>query len=989
MIPLHLHTTFSYLDGFGTAEQFAKVFVTKSITAAAVTDHGKIGAFVSWEKMLTKNNIKPIFGCEFYITCKKNITNGVAGYKHITVLAKNLVGYKNLCKLVTLAHTDSHFYKRPRIHWGELLEYHDGLIVLSGCPVGLLADKDVAIGDKMRWINLMGDTFKGDFYFEIHCNNFEVTLDMNIEVIRLSLKYPDIKILCANDVHYPDRNDAEVQDVMWCVGQGKTMDDPARYSYLKSAGPVLFVHSKQEALDRVQELYGKDVEIAKVFDRAIERTYEIPDQCDVKLPKAEAFSFNGKPAEENLTLLKSLIGEGMKRRKTPLNDVYKNRIIHELNLISKKGFVDYFLCIADMVTHAKDNLHVFVGPGRGSVGGSLIAYLLRITELDPVVHDLLIDRFLDESRSDPPDIDLDFEDEKRDLVKAYLASKYGQNKVADVLNYSKYHGPSLLNDVSRIFKLDDDMIKIIKERIPERDLKDERYFKTVEDTLNQPDFEKYVHDNPCLRYAAMMEGQIRQHSTHASGVVVSSISPLEEHFAKYDKSLFSLDKDEAESMGFLKIDILGVTQLTMIRKMCDIILDRYEKKLDLYKISLDDLETMKLFESADGLGVFQFEGEAVRSLTRRYKPTKFSDLVVLNALSRPGPIESGGAQDLIARKNQGVVPPVHPIYDAITKDNYGCIVFQEDVMALCKFMAKMPPEKVYFVRKTIAKSGGQEILSKYNDFIEGCVNNGVSQEIAKSVWQDIIKFGGYGFNKAHAVAYSITAYWCQYIKAHYPDAFYEVYLQYGDELKKVQSIGILKNRGFSLECIDINLSGEFFSIKGREIYPGFSDVTGIGTINAREIIKRQPYKNYDDFMKRCECGKHIKELLKNLGAFDGKPLSSTNEKCFWIKYDFSLKRGSVHTSISDLREGMKTRLLAKIDSIKVKVSEQDGRQHANIYLLDDTGKVTGIVGRNQYEIMKDKILKLKKNMMVDLDGSVGFWKDKVMFYVNDIIETGV
>jgi DNA polymerase III subunit alpha len=864
-IHLHTHTGYSFLDGYGLPDQYLDRLEEIGHKSLAITDHGNIWAHVPfWREAQKRNNgTKIIYGCEFYIVDDAHDRHSRSRY-HITVLAKDEIGQENIHKLITFSNFVGFYYK-PRIDFETLLAHKEGLIVLSGCMgAGVLINNLNNPNYIEQYLGSFKKAFKDDFYIEV--SPIEKYAGEVTQMIDLADSF-NIEPVSTSDSHFPSPEDHAAEDLLVCIGTKTNHDDPNRLKLM----PELYLFDGLEAQRRSELVYPNHVP----FDN----TLEIEDKCSDKRVISGQKTF---PLEKNV-LWKNKeefflyqIKTGTKfRGLKKLKDwpEYEKRLEKEIRLINEKDYVDYFLVIQDLCVWAKKRM--LVGAARGSVAGSLVAYVLRITEVDPIPHGLIFERFIDVTRSDPPDIDLDFPDEKRHLVIEYLIDKYGETYTSQLGTIGYFKPKVALWDTRRVYDLPYKAAQELVNLVMERSSADARASFCLTDTFDQFERSKaIVKQYPLFEEAAKIEGQIKQHGIHAAGVVVSD-EPISKigGLVKGTKGerIISMDKKDSEAVGLLKIDILGLKQLTIIESILELIGKDYDW---LYNLPLDDEPTFELFRTNKLWGVFQFEGDAVRMVNRQVRPDSFTNIAEISALARPGSLHCGGTTRYInyrAYEKDFDVPTktkvqyVHPLLEKLAGDTYGIVVYQEQVLTIMKDLGKMSWADTTAVRKAMSKSFGIEFFNKYKDkFIKGAKENKVEKEIATVIWDNICTFGSWAFNKSHSVSYGLLSYWTAYLKTHHPQEFYISTIRKENEDDKIKKL--LRewvDRGFKFEPIDLEKSEQNFTLKDGVIYGGFQNMKGIGEKAADKIVDTRPWSNSADFRKAF--GKRGLQSLKVLG----------------------------------------------------------------------------------------------------------------------------
>ncbi len=871
---LHTHSTYSFTDGIGLPEQYAEKAAQLGQSALAITDHGNVSGNYKWYKECRKRGITPILGCELYVVETQEQVRGQKEYTHMVVLAKNNTGYRNLMKLVTKSWTENFYYK-PRVTFQDIFDHQEGLIVLSGCLSSPFMKK-LKEDDKEGCLELLRLFKKNvkDFYLEIQPIHFaegKPVYDKMLGLWRTTLKKEKFKMVVTNDCHYIHESQSKLQEVMLCIQSADKMDNPERWKFDQSD----FFLKTRKQMEESLELCFPHLD----FTEGLDNTVKIAEMIDFEFPKAEPIKFP-MPEGEKLQFLHARCEEGLERIGKEADEKYRERMEYELDLIKKKNFVDYFLVIHDLVNWAKGD-GILVGPARGSAAGSLCCFLLRITEVDPLKYDLLFERFIDINRMDLPDIDIDFQDDRRHDVKDYLAGKYGKDKVGNLATFASFQGRSAIDDVGRVFRIPFPVLEGVKEAIIERSGGDSRASFTLEDTFKSEIFSKpaeAIAKYPDLKYAIELEGQYRQMGQHAAGIMISN-EPLTNFCAIYkikDEYVISMEYDDASDIGLLKIDLLGLKTLSVIQEAVRTIKERHNKEIDMYSMTLDDKKTYDGFLSEKLFGVFQFDGQAVNQVCRQIGPKNLEDLSAISALARPGPLNSGNATEYITRKNgRSKVKYVHEIMKNITNDSYGIVIYQEQVMRIMREIGKMSWKDTSEIRRLISKSQGVEKFNSMKDkFIPGALENGLSQEVADKIWEEMCHYGSWSFNKSHSVSYSIISYWTMWLKVHYPVEFYAASLaQTADKDKRKKMLKECKRDALVVLPIHINKSKQEFAIEDEGLRIGFQDIRGIGPVAGMNLVASQPYTSYTDFIgavmgKKKRISETMVENLVNLGAFD-------------------------------------------------------------------------------------------------------------------------
>lgn len=873
-VSLHHHSTFSYLDGYGLPETHVRRAAELGMGALALTEHGNITSHVRLEQAADEHGIDAIFGCELYTggigdedrTQKKN---------HLTVLADSQDGYRNLLRLVSRGWSEG-FYYEPTVSGAMLSEHRDGLVVLSGCSGSLVAtslvggkniDKDQASLDRARRVvRRMVDSLGDSFYLEVQAfPELDNTCKIN-EGLACIAEEQNLQLVATLDAHYTRPEESEMQKILHNVrgGNRKTMEDLERsWGY-----DVKLTHAltDQQVYERLR---GTGLS-KRQAEQAVRNTGEIAERCrGVRLPKVENLQYPLPPdADSPIALFRRWLNEGWQyrdfQRSLPPSERrrYIERVKYESDLIESKGFVDYFLVVSDAVKFAKDH-GIPVGPARGSAAASLVCYLLRITEVNPMLFPtLLFERFIDANRHDLPDIDLDFDDERRYEVRQYLVNKYGAERVGNIGTFTRYKGKNSLDDVQRSLYPDQWDVKAgvetIKGLLIERSSGDLRASSTIEDSIEMFPQVREVFDKwPGLYKALELEGNVKGMSTHAAGLVIAN-GNLSDFCAIYTKpdpatglpkidadtglpeQVVSLDKYDAEYLNVLKLDALGLKTMASIR----IALELMDMSLEeLYAVPLDNQDTILGFQQGDVVGIFQFDGRAMRSVNAGVQPDNFMEVADVNALARPGPLHSGATSEYIDVKH-GRKPAVHyhPIIDEITKHTQYQVVYQEQILQVVRLLGNFNWEEAARIRKIISKKRGEQEFNRQRDkFVEGAMSHGMDNADAHRVFNMLATAGAYAFNAAHCVSYGLLAYWTMWIKRNDPAAFYVGWLRKtGDnkegQKRRDQLLRDLAKKKLEVLPLCVNNSEENWTKDGDALRPGFTQVPGIGEVTARDIV---------------------------------------------------------------------------------------------------------------------------------------------------------
>lgn len=857
MIPfasLHHHTTLSYQDGFRPPEEHVAAVRELGYVGMAVTEHGNVSSHVRLEKAAHGTGLRTGFGVELY--CATQDPRGQLK-NHLTVIAQTSEGYRNLLRLVSASWENFHY--KPTVTGAMLADHADGLQVLSGCLGGLLATElwggkgtpekrraDLAAGERV--VGWFRDTFPERYYLEVmphptlprqHAHNQAlVTLSARMRV----------PVVATLDCHYPSPSDQDMYPVLHAIGRGgrhNTVESQSQsweYDIVLAPRPTEEIHRALMETGLSRRTAGLTMEMSAA----------IAESWAVEIPKFTDLRYPGGRASTEVLVDWCRLGwryrgfgtlSGRERRR------YAERVRYELDLVNSKGFTDYFLVISDLVRWAK-NQGIAVGPARGSAAASLVCYLLRITEINPMhFPTLLIERFIDPNRHDLPDIDLDFDDEERGRVRQYLVDQYGAERVGNIGTFNHYKGKNSLDDIARVYSIPLDPVTQVKEMLIERSSGDLRGTATIEDSIAMfPKVAAIFAKYPRLRQAQRLEGNIKGMGVHAAGLVVAN-APLTDGVAVYTRTdsktgeqatVVSIDKYDAEWINALKIDALGLTTMGVIRRCLTMVGLELE---DLYDLPFDDEDVFQAFRENRVVGIFQFDGRAMKSVNREVKPDTFMELCDINALSRPGPLHSGAAAEYIQVKH-GRKPAehLHPVVDEITIHTNYQIVYQEQILQVVRRLGGFTWEQAAAIRKLISKKQGEQAFNRMRDlFLTGCAAAGVAEQAAAKIWKQLVTAGAYAFNAAHCVSYGAIAYWTMWLKVHYPLAFYCAALQKYDPKKK--GFDLLKEAhaaGITILPPSPDRSQVTWSVQGDALVAGFVQVPGIGEKTAQLMVDYRP-----------------------------------------------------------------------------------------------------------------------------------------------------
>ncbi len=879
-IHLHVHTEYSLLDGFSRLDKLIGRAKELNMQAIAITDHGCMFGDIDFYKKAKKAGIKPVIGCEVYTAARglrDKDPNYDKRYGHLVLLAENMTGYKNLIKLVSTSYVEGFYYK-PRVDIEELRKHSEGIIALSACLAGDVSNNILNRNyeEAKKFALLYREIFgENNFYLEIQDHHLPEQKEVNAGLVKLS-KETGIPLVATNDLHYVNKGDAKTHDVLMCIQMGKTLNDPSR---MKFGSDEFYLKSREE----MEELFPYAIE-------ALDNTVKIAERCNVEfdfntyhLPKYDVPE--GYTTE---SYLRELCFKGLEERyKNPTQEAI-DRLNYEIDVISKMGYIEYFLITWDFINYAKEN-NIMVGPGRGSAAGSIVAYTLRITDIDPIKYSLLFERFLNPERVSMPDIDIDFCYERREEVIDYVKRKYGDDHVAQIITFGTMKAKAAIRDVGRVLDIPYNKVDKIAKEIP-FDLG-----MTIDKALEVNPALREVYENDAetkevIDISKQMEGMLRHASTHAAGVVISK-NPVDEYVPlyKHQESISTqFTMTTLEELGLLKMDFLGLRTLTVIRDALDLIENKYGKRIDFSSMDYDDPKVYELLSSGNTLGVFQLESAGMRSFMKQLKPSNFEDIVAGISLYRPGPMDS--IPTYIENKhNPDKITYIHESLRPIMEVSYGCLVYQEQVMQVVRDLAGYSYGRSDLVRRAMGKKKMDVMEEERQYFIHGkedengnieipgCIRNGVPEDVANKIFDDMIDFAKYAFNKSHAAAYGVVSYETAYLKAYYPVEFMAALITsvMGNTDKVVEYIRECSALEIEILKPDINKSFGKFSVEGHNIRFGLAAVKNVGINVINNIIKEREtngeFKDFADLVKRLDSkdlNKRVLESLIKCGAFD-------------------------------------------------------------------------------------------------------------------------
>lgn len=890
-VHLHTHSHYSLLDGLPKISDLVGKAKELNMNALALTDHGVLYGAIEFFQKATKAGIKPIIGVEAYVA-KNGMHNKRSRVDdrpyHLILLAKNLTGYQNLITLTTKAHLEGFYYK-PRIDWALLQKHSKGLIALTACLQGeipaAIRNSDLKHAEEIikNYSELFGE---GNFYLELqHHPTLEQQGKVNEELINLGKKL-DIPLVATNDVHYLEPDDADPQDVLLCIQMKKKQEEPDRISYVGEDFSLKTPEQMTKDFSHVPE--------------AIENSVKIAEKCNLEIEFGKVLLPHFETPKEQTAddHLRELCYQGIKTRfeiDIPSDPAHQNindektkeiidRLEYELSVIHKTGFASYFLIVQDFVNWAKDS-KIVVGPGRGSAAGSLVSYALNITNIDPLHYELMFERFLNPERISMPDIDIDFADSRRDEVIRYVEEKYGKDHVAQIITFGTMAARAAIRDVGRVQGLPYNYCDMVAKMIP--------MFMTLDDALKTVPELKELYNSDAdakklLDTAKKMEGVARHSSTHACGIVIAP-DPLEKHvptqFASQDDKTIVTQYSlyPIEDLGLLKMDFLGLKNLTILENAIDIIFKTTGEEIDIDRIPLNDKEAFKLFQKGDTIGVFQLESSGMTRYLKELKPTDLEDIIAMVSLYRPGPMEL--IPDYIAgKRGKKKISYLHPKLEPILNKTYGIAVYQEQILQIARDLCGFTLGEADILRKAIGKKIRRLLMEQREKFVQGAINNGIKKRIAEKLFDFVEPFAEYGFNRSHAACYALIAYQTAYLKANWPAQFLAALLtaDYGNTDRIAVEVAEAENHGIEVVPPDVNESFSTFTVVKESLQTdrprirfGLRAVKNIGTNIVRTIIDERKkdghYKNLEDFLRRVQTKDLNKKSLESLikcGAMD-------------------------------------------------------------------------------------------------------------------------
>ncbi|MEE3350481.1 MAG: DNA polymerase III subunit alpha [Candidatus Gastranaerophilaceae bacterium] len=896
-VPLHLHSEYSLLDGAIRISDLVNFAKENDMPAVALTDHGVMYGDMELYTTAKENGVKPILGCEFYVHDgdleEKNKLHNPC--YHLVLLAKDKTGYKNLIKLVSTAWCKGR-YMHPRINWELLKEYHEGLICLSACLGGevlqhlLKGDKEKATAIAKQYKELFGE----DYYIELQDHGLDEQKRTNPDLMQIA-KDLNIEMVITNDSHYLRKEDADMHDTLLCMQTNSDKDDPDRFHFPNNE---FYVKTTEQLRDSFKWMDSD------TFDKCIQNTVDIAEKCHLmlELGKSPLPEYKVPAGHTTESYFEYLVKEGLKKRYGEVTDALKERANYEIGVIEQMGFTAYFLITWDFIHYAKTN-GIPVGPGRGSAAGSIVAYALEITDLDPIKHKLLFERFLNPERFTMPDIDIDFCIERRGEVIDYVTQKYGEDRVCQIITFGTYAAKAAFKGIARILKVPfsesnrlaglidpaielaqsiDEKAKTLKQAMQyEGSELRTLYDEDAQIPVGDPMEGKTVGMKKIIDLAVGIEGIKNNTGTHAAGVIIApepldNILPVQPSKDGIIQTGYP-PHDVTEVLSLLKMDFLGLRNITTIYKTVDMIKEQQGIEVDINNIPLDDKPVYDMLMTGDTDGVFQLESQGMKNLVKKLKPDVFEDLGALVALFRPGPLDSGMVDDFVERKHgRQAITYAHPLLEPVLKDTYGTIVYQEQIMQVFQVLADYSLGQADMVRRMMGKKKVDEMEKQKGKFIERSAQHGMSAEAATNLFNQILAFASYCFNRSHSAAYAFVAYQTAYLKCHYPVEYLSALLSSvaGDQDKTQLYMEEAQKKGIKILPPDINHSYSTFTPDNGNIRFGLASIKQVGEGVIEEIIKERnengDFKSIYDYVKRLDTKCSNKKTLEGLikaGAF--------------------------------------------------------------------------------------------------------------------------
>lgn len=978
---LHVHTEFSLLDGSAKIKELVARCKELGMNSLAITDHGVMYGCIDFYKACKAEGIKPIIGCEVYVASKSRFDKDASEdnfYYHLVLLAKNQQGYSNLIKMVSYGFTEG-FYKKPRIDFELLEEYHEGIIALSACLAGPVARTVLRVGyDKAKDMALKYKALFGeDFYLELQDHGMAEQKQVNQALMRMH-EETGIPLVATNDSHYINAEDAEAHDILLCIQTGVTVNTPNRMRY---EGGQFYLKSPEEMYSLFP--YARE---------ACENTAKIAEKCNVdfefnkyKLPR-----FNVPEGHTSLSYLTELCHKGVEERYGKITPELKERLDYEIDTISSMGFLEYFLIVWDFIKYAKDN-DIAVGPGRGSAAGSIVAYALKITDIDPLKFNLIFERFLNPERVTMPDIDIDFCYERRPEVIDYVIRKYGAEQVSQIITFGTMAAKNAIRDVTRALDLPYSEGDRIAKMIP-----DDLHITIAKALEKNPELKNVYENEPQVKrvidMSMKLEGLPRHTSTHAAGVIIAD-KPVMDYVplnlnVKDNSVTTQFIMTTCEELGLLKMDFLGLRTLTVIQNAFKEINRKYNKNYDQYNIDYNDKAVYDLISSGKTDGIFQLESAGMTSFMKELKPDSIDDIIAGISLYRPGPMDFI-PQYIKGKRDKNNVTYKHPLLEPILKDTYGCIVYQEQVMQIVRDLAGYSLGRSDMVRRAMSKKKTDVMAMEREKFINGdadvpgCVANGISAEIANEIFDEMTDFAKYAFNKSHAAAYAVVAYQTAWLKCYYPVEFMAALMTsvIGNPDKVTGYIGSCKQMGINVLPPDINKGYGNFSTCDEGILYCLSAVKAVGKQVINDIVeernKNGDFVSLSDFINRMyeSINSRAIENLILCGAFD----SLGGKRSQYMNVYLSIYEGVKNNAKNNIAGQMDLFGMAEEVSAADKYKDvlPDMEEFPDKYKLSQEKEILGVyVSGNPLDNYWDKLKKYISRISMDFPVEAEDFKDK-------------
>lgn len=973
---LHHHSHFSVLDSLPTPEEMVIKAMEMNRPALALTDHGTTSGHVLFEKAVEgyiqkqigadtlkirtgkRLDIKPLFGLEAYLV--SSVSAMERQKNHITLLAMNTTGYRNLIQLVTRSY-DEGFYYRASVDIQMLNEHSEGVLCLTGCESSILMRAIEAKDYRRarRYIELLQMIYGDNLYIELQ--HFPHAQDKQSMAYKYAAEY-GIPHVVTCDVHYLEKADKLTHQFIMAIRDRCGINDAFTMDYARPSYP--------DKLLAGLEYHNPEID----WVRAMEHVVDVVEKIDeFKLPQAPAviYPYDG----DKIRYMRERCQAFLSAQNLPNIGEYHERLDRELNVIAGKGYEDYFMVVDDIIQWAKRQ-EIMVGPGRGSAAGSVVCWGLGITTVDPLRWGLMFERFVDPTRVDLPDIDIDFEDDRRHEVFQYIRDKYGEDNVANISTFIRFGGLNTLHDAARTFRIPRSAVDTISRYLPDRSSGDQRAELTIHDALQVPDVAEVFKQYPELEIASKLQGRIRSIGKHAAGVVVTS-EPISNYAPiiqapSTKERLVALDWRDAAYLNLMKIDVLGLKELTMIRRAGE----RVGMSLqDIYDIPLDDPAAIEVFNQRDYLGIFQYDGQAVRSIAGRITFESLQEIADVNALARPGPLHAGATEAYIKGREYNKYEPViaHELVIPILERTYGQIIYQETVMRILREIGGMDWQSVCDVRQIMGKSKGSEMVDQYYPaWQEGCRERGISDGDIEGIWQAIRQYGKHAFNIAHAVSYGLLAYWGAWFKAHHPVEFYWSHLlKAADTAAEGRYIYEAQRKGIQFAPLGLGAMSETWDIVGGKITPGWSIVPNVGPIAAAELSAHAPYESMDDLKERTNGTKVNSKRRESIAEYLGKSVDEIYNLHIWALFPH-------RTPLNDLYPNFRGQVFARVRGINKKSKTEEATikgkpvppggfkpdEYAVLLLEDDSGTIYGWIAAERYPALYDQVWNCKEQYVL-------------------------